>query len=255
MKSLFLGIGLKSVDPTIYNGWEGDLIGPVNDIVALATIAAKEKYESTVIRLSQDATRENVLECLRTTQGIESGGYIWIAFSGHGTLVYDQSGDESSGCDSAVCLYDGLLLDDDIHAELTKVQAGVHVLVTIDACHCGTALKDSYAIRQMPAKLRVRMSRTITKTKRNISPLDEMKATATLLSACADNQTAFDGDPNGLFTKRMISVYSQGTFHGGLRAFHHAVSRFMPETQSPQIQTAGPRDSKWMRSRALSIDN
>jgi hypothetical protein len=253
MNSLFLGVGLKSVDPTIYDGWEGSLTGPVNDIMALATIAAKEKYESTVIRLSQDAKRENVLDCLRMAQKIKSGGYLWLALSMHGTLVYDQSGDECGGYDSAVCLYDGLLLDDDLYAELTKIQAGVHVLVTIDACHSGTALKDSQAIRQMPAKLRIKMSRTITKTKRDASPLDEMKASVTLLSACADNQTALDGDPNGLFTKRMISVYSKGAFHGGLRALHHAVSRFMPETQSPQLTTAGPRDHHWMHSRALSI--
>jgi hypothetical protein len=43
--------------------------------------------------------------------------------------------------DETWCLYDGQLLDDELHGAWEKFQAGVRILVFSDSCHSGTVLK------------------------------------------------------------------------------------------------------------------
>jgi hypothetical protein len=50
-----------------------------------------------------------------------SGEVLLIHNSSHGTYTYDTHGDEEDGQDEAVYLYDGPIIDDDIHKLLDKI--------------------------------------------------------------------------------------------------------------------------------------
>lgn len=80
-------------------------------------------------------------------QDVSSSDRVFFYFSGHGTQVQDQSGDEKDSLDEAMVLHDidgrtqqGLYIDDDFGADLKKI-ASQNMVVMVDACHSGTGTK------------------------------------------------------------------------------------------------------------------
>ncbi len=67
----------------------------------------------------------------------------------------------------------------------------------------------------------------------------EVTASIILISGCQDNQLSMDGDTNGLFTEKLLATWGDGAFSGGHKAFHGAISKLMPATQTPNYYTAG----------------
>jgi metacaspase-1 len=133
----------------------------------------------------------------------------------------------------------------------TKFAKGVRIVVLSDSCHSGSvtreyahlgvALVDAHpkaAHRFMPQEV---ARRTFTKNKTLYEPLctdnraakKELQATLRLISGCQDNQTALDGDFNGLFTQRLLQTWNNGLFKGNYNAFHKAILKLMPSYQTP----------------------
>jgi hypothetical protein len=78
---------------------------------------------------------------------------VLLYYSGHGTQIPDENGDEPDGADEVVTMHDlratrrngkatldGVLVDDDLARLLAKIPSR-KVLVLIDACHSGTITK------------------------------------------------------------------------------------------------------------------
>ena len=53
-----------------------------------------------------------------------------------------------------------------------------------------------------------------------------------LISGCQDNQTSADGRNNGLFTQRLLEVFSEGNVQG-YKDLHNRILRRMPQRQQP----------------------
>jgi metacaspase-1 len=71
-------------------------------------------------------------------------------YSGHGTQIPDDDGDEADGMDEALCPVDyqteGMIRDDDIYRELVAtLPAGCRLTVLMDCCHSGTILDLPYS--------------------------------------------------------------------------------------------------------------
>lgn len=94
-----------------------------------------------------------------TFKGIEAG-LAWLAeggrgggagdvrvfhYSGHGTYVPDEDGDEKDGRDEALCPIDcdnnGFLTDDRLHDFYAAVPEGSNLTLLMDCCHSGTIQK------------------------------------------------------------------------------------------------------------------
>jgi hypothetical protein len=143
-------------------------INSENDAILLQTALLSQGFEQDKIHVISDAeTKADIFNALDKyiLQNAKSGDFVHIHYSGHGQQVADLSGDEVDGYDEALVplsapsrskyrdkkdkeySYDGNqhLLDDDLGAYLHKVRELLgptgELLVTIDACHSGTATR------------------------------------------------------------------------------------------------------------------
>lgn len=156
---LALTVGLNKVDPTHYAGWEGELFACENDARDMAKIVKAKGFTVSTL-LTGQATRSNVLrELQHAAQTLSSGDIFMLSFSGHGSQIFDENGDEKSNgpgdvLDETWCLFDAQLLDDEIYAAFRQFKPGVRVLMFSDSCHSGTVAKfafyDSFASRKHP---------------------------------------------------------------------------------------------------------
>jgi hypothetical protein len=108
--------------------------------------------------LTPNATRDKVLKKLSTlAEKLKSGDLLVVSYSGHGGHIPDENGDEvDDGLDETWCLYDGQLLDDELHGAWMKFKAGVRILVFSDSCHSGTILKMRRGDMESPTPERIR---------------------------------------------------------------------------------------------------
>lgn len=129
------------------------LRGCLNDVAQMRDLLVNNYgFSDANIKILRDADA--------TFKGIEDG-LVWLAqggpgsdtsdvrvfhYSGHGTQVADENGDESDGADEAICPVDyetnGFFIDDKLGALYAQVPAGSNLTILMDCCHSGTIQKD-----------------------------------------------------------------------------------------------------------------
>ncbi len=138
-RALIIGIGHAYRDYGI-NGIDG----PERDVELAKEIAGQMGYSGKMIKVIQEsaATKRAILEGFEWLKhGLKNGGKGFLYYSGHGTQVKDEDGDESDGCDEAIVPVDakkkGCILDDDIN-RFIKDGGNTQVALIIDSCCSGT---------------------------------------------------------------------------------------------------------------------
>jgi hypothetical protein len=267
-KSISINVGLNGVDPDAYNGWDGALAGCVNDALAMKKIADALGYEVSTLVLNEEATADRIIsEIGQAAWNLEEGGIVLISFSGHGGQIKDVNGDEPDGKDETWVCFDRQLIDDELYNLWSQFPTGARLFVLSDSCHSGTVTRNhEYAavvasdaftksyprtrsgpvrFRGMPADV---AAANYEQNKSQYNALQfasgsrtraAMDATVLLISGCQDNQLSNDGDNNGLFTGTLLSVWDDGGFSDGYRAFHQAICDQMPSTQTPNYSVVG----------------
>ncbi len=268
-KGYSLHIGLNYVDPSHYSGWKGELDACVNDAQAFALIAHSMNYDSVELVLNQDATREIIIDRIKAaSKTLETGDTFLITYAGHGGQIPDLDGDEDDAKDETWCLFNGQLIDDELHQLWTLFREGVRIWIITDSCHSGTLIRGNMAMvdtmimvqRSMPRKVAVSTYNTnitfydsLIENLRRSTVTTEIKATVRLFAACMDNQFASDGESNGLFTGTILKVWDKGNFAGNYRKFYKAIMECMPVEQSPQHRISGPVDKCWDEMKPFSL--
>jgi hypothetical protein len=167
-KALSLHVGLNLVDPKAYGGWDGPLGACEFDARDMAAVAKAAGVRAPAVLLTKKATRGAVLAALRAAaRELTKGGYFLLTYSGHGGQVPDVTGEEADKQDETWCLFDGQLIDDELHAELARFRAGVRIAVLSDSCHSGTVTRAPQPApaagaprsRRMPAAVAMRTYR------------------------------------------------------------------------------------------------
>lgn len=135
-----------------YPGSGNDLAGCVNDTANLKNLLVKEfGFDAAGIRILTDsrATRAGIMDGLETMVSRASAGDVLIFhYSGHGSQVPDQDGDERSDhMDEVLCprdfSWDGCWIsDDDLSDVFSRLPKGVHLEVLLDCCHSGTGTRE-----------------------------------------------------------------------------------------------------------------
>src|SRR4030042_2680810 len=140
MKSRALCIGIND-----YPGTDSDLAGCVNDANAWATAFTDRGFAvKTLIdrRATGNAIRK-AIESLIT--GSRKGDSIVVQYSGHGSFVPDEDGDEPDGTDECLCPYDlkdeGPITDDELFDLFSARPQGPRALIISDSCHSGTVAR------------------------------------------------------------------------------------------------------------------
>lgn len=147
-RALLIGINYTSKS-------QGKLRGCINDVEHMQELL-KTTYDCKTFRVLTDhagasssklPTADNIREGIRwLLNGVKKGDKLWIHYSGHGTQVPDDSGDEADGLDESLVPLDFTgndqstwITDDELRGILfNQVPDGVSLTAVFDCCHSGT---------------------------------------------------------------------------------------------------------------------
>ena len=271
-KGIGLHIGLNSVDPDKYEGWDGTLMACEADAKDMEAITSARGFTSSML-LTRKATTAAVTRHIRdAATKLEAGDLFVLSYSGHGGQVTDPSGEEPDFQDETWVLFDRQLLDDELYALWAAFKPGVRILVLSDSCHSGTILRDQFYaslarqrqhVRSLQVHPRGVQDRTYAAHRDDVrrrssrrSPRETratVEAAVVLISGCQDSQYSRDGDRNGLFTQRLREVWADGTFAKGHRAFYRAICELMPPDQTPNYFRVGKIERSFERQVPFTI--
>ncbi|WP_031080567.1 caspase family protein [Streptomyces sp. NRRL S-118] len=278
---LSLHVGLNTVDPQRYGGWDGALVACENDARDMARTAREAGFSDTTL-LTADGTVENVTaELRRAARQLKADDIFLLTYSGHGGQVPNtlRPDDEADELDETLVLYDREFLDDELHREFARFAEGVRILTLLDCCHSGTGIevRELLTPEAMEQQFQTRDPARIEQTARLMPVMKQhevyerdkdfyqelqrelrdqdgqVAASALLIAACQDNQLASDGPVNGLFTETLLEVWNGGGFRGGYRAFHRDIVRRMPPIQSPNLHLAGRPSDRFLEQRPFMV--
>lgn len=140
-----------------YKGQQGQLSGCHNDASNIGEFLERVHgfSRSNMLILMDDGknhspTKDNIIGAFkRIAEYSKAGDVVFLHYSGHGSRVRDQDGDEDDGYDETLVPVDfqrsGQIRDDDIFKILVQpLRAGVTMTCLMDCCHSGTVLDLPY---------------------------------------------------------------------------------------------------------------
>lgn len=124
------------------------LKGCINDVENMRTLLQQRHNivddDMRVLRDEQatKAAIEDGIRWLGAPNGNGDAAVRLFHFSGHGTFVVDEDGDEPDGRDEALVPYDydtvGAMTDDALRSLYASFGGDTHLLLTMDCCHSGS---------------------------------------------------------------------------------------------------------------------
>jgi metacaspase-1 len=139
-QGLSINIGLNTLDPAAY-GNATPLAGCINDANAMQQIADQQGFQ-TLLFTDASATSSNVLDAISgAARSLGSGDMLLLTYAGHGSQIPDTNNDEPDGQDETWCLYDRMVLDDELYQLWTQFAQDVRIVMISDSCHSGTMLR------------------------------------------------------------------------------------------------------------------
>jgi hypothetical protein len=141
---LALTIGLGELSPAHYNPVPTKLPACLKDAQAMSKIAHDHGFYKVINLSDSKATRFEVARHIyHASQRLKAGDLFMVTISSHGFTgaIGETADDEETGKDQGWCLYDWMMIDDELYNYWKLFQAGVRILVIADVCHAGTSVK------------------------------------------------------------------------------------------------------------------
>mgnify|MGYP001810138818 CR=1 FL=1 len=140
-------------------------------------------YKSGDILLLRDANYVTTLAALNilVTKANQGKNELFFFYSGHGSFLKDNDGDESSGNDQCIVPVDykskGLVTDDKIHEIFLKLPSNIKLRCVFDCCYSASILDLQFKMHNDGLFA-------------NETPRNALYADVVCLSACGDSETA-----------------------------------------------------------------
>jgi len=235
-----------------YPGTGSDLFGCVNDAKDWKKALEKRGFEVDTL-LDSQAKAEAICEALEDmVRTAVKGDTVVFTYSGHGSWLPDDDGDEIDGRDEMICPYDvdngGAVMDDDLHEIFRQRAQGVRLVFISDSCHSGTVSKmfpPPAEVGKQYARPRFLHPKAFVKSKKLLKAIDKVvaldktpqaKYPALLAAGCKDTEFSWDahfgGRPNGAFTYFALKTLASGP--KSYTAWMKAVRTKLPSTAHPQ---------------------
>jgi hypothetical protein len=182
----------------------GDLLGAEHDARAFfdyLTRGLGVPGEQVMLLTGSDATAAGIRRAVKGWLGERAGpgDRVYFFYSGHGSQVLDEDGDEEDGLDETLSPADALplssendLVDDEINAMLGDLLAA-EIIVILDSCSSGTATKVP-GVDTRPRRLQRPLERPkgLGVDSRGSGFVDGSPGRIVELAASAPHQTALD---------------------------------------------------------------
>jgi len=219
--------GLTNVDSTSYSGWSGACPG--------CDVDAKGNYSyyvsggiPTALLLNAGATKAAAQAAIaEAASGLGSNDCLIIDYSSHGTLVPDVDGDEADGTgqDSAICMYDGIWVDDDFLLFLKSVVApGVIVRIGSDCCHSEGNFRGF--VRSFQQSVSFGLWGNIPRFE--LHSRADLPFAITQMAGCKNHTNSYGADDGGTFTMTRLANTT-----GFWKSWFDATKAKMPANQAP----------------------
>jgi hypothetical protein len=270
-RGLSIHIGLNRVDPAGYGGWDGPLASCEADMHAMGGICAAQGFEISNLPTAH-ATWDRVAAAVRDAAGrLRAGDTFVLTYAGHGGAYEDHEGDEADGQDETWCLFDGQVLDDELHELWYLFAPGVRVLVVSDSCHSATVARKiakaglvetvlrppapDVTPRLLPIavadethdRLKARFEAV-----RARAPAGEPGCSLVLLGACQDDELSWGDNENGLFTRALMQTWSRPDLPPGYPALTAAIAARLTR-QRPNCMTLGSADPAFLNGPVFML--
>lgn len=242
-----------------YPGTGSDLAGCVNDANDWAKALQKRGFTVSAL-LDKKATGQAIRDAIKSTLAkAKEDDIVAIQYSGHGSFVPDEDGDEADGTDECLCPYDisnnGPITDDELYDLYSAREQNVKVLMISDSCHSGTVTR--FAPITTPATMTGRnapqrkvrfLPPSVFLPKREAAKLGVRRAmrsssppgryAALLLAGCQDTEYSYDayfqGRPNGAFSYVALRTLAKLTPKSTYAKWFKAIRDVLPSQQYPQ---------------------
>ena len=279
-KGISIHIALEHFDPNEYGGNKGRLLGCKKDMQDMEKIAIYQEFDSIQLLLNEDATRDNVVNAITSaSSSLKSGDILFLTYSGHGTFFEDEDGDEDidseeeKAHDEAWCLYDGFLLDDELHYFWTLFEDGVRIFMISDSCHSGTMNKDVFN-ENLPIEKSFSKDEALNlylkrkeyyddiKERASMAKDKEIKSTVLLIAGCEDDESSHIFPPyeNSILTLFLNEVWSNGAFEGTTVEFFDKVKERVvakaskkKRYQTPKLSVIGKENIAFSEQKPFVI--
>jgi len=242
-----------------YPGTSSDLAGCVNDARDWAAALKGRGFEVELL-LDKKATGDAMLDGIADLVcGAKAGDTIVVQYSGHGSYVPDEDGDEPDGTDECLCPYDirskGPITDDELFDLFAAKDKDAKAVMIADSCHSGTVARFAPITTPPPIKGR-RASRDKVRflppaaflSRSEVSKLGIRRAArrssppgryaALLIAGCQDTEYSYDahfnGRPNGAFTFVALDCLAKLSARATYRDWFSAIRKVLPSQQYPQ---------------------
>lgn len=242
-------VGLKSVDPAKYRGWNGAIgaEGCELDVDNMKlVISSAGDYKIKTLK-TQQATASAILTGIESAaDALNSGDTFVFYYSGHGgrkeTVV---SPEEPDGYNETLIAYDREIKDNELAKLWLKFASGVRVVMLSDSCNSGT---NFYFIAIQKPKKPINFT----------GKVPGMKAQLIHFGACRDGQASASFGQGGAFTLALCEIWNSGKFSGTYRQFYNAIKARLikaqlPNLQEPQFNFFGKIQPAFRNSRPFSL--
>jgi hypothetical protein len=244
------------------------LQGCVNDTASWGRVLGALGFKVDKL-LDEHATRQAMLDALTAmVRSAQPGDVLVFQYSGHGTQVPDEDGDEGGQPDEAMVPYDfedgAFLIDDDLRGVFMQLPAGVNLTCFVDCCHSGTITRMLGRNVDESASDGASLSRYLKVTEewpdwmrahhrfrqreraiRDMGMGRSLKVDANIMrwvdfSACDATEVAYETQGSGDFTRLATALLSQAGGQRTHREFQDAIVKAFGERrrQTPQLDCA-----------------
>jgi uncharacterized caspase-like protein len=244
-----------------------DLRGCVNDVKNMQSVLTRSygfKGGDITVLTDFAATKKGIESAIRKlVQGGRKGDVLLVHFSGHGSNVPDNDGDEADDRDEILCPTDldwkNPMRDDWLRKTFDSMRAGVSLTVITDCCHSGTITRavqppDAPSIeRYLPSpwdlvatesgrslrgtvKTELRKSKRTSRKQRDIVEADLPEV---LITGCRADQTSADamigGSFNGALTYNLVAAIGDAQGELSYRQLHDATTAKLKRGRFDQV--------------------
>lgn len=174
-KALLIGIN--------YENTNFQLNGCINDISLIETYLKTKGFSDTTLitdKTEIKPTKANILSSIeKFLTSAKDDDILYFHYSGHGSIIKDNNGDENDGFDETIVSKDLILITDDELISLIKQKLNkkTTLFAVFDSCHSGTMLDLKYTFSD---------SLSIVDSPK----YDDISPNIIMISGCKDSQTS-----------------------------------------------------------------
>jgi hypothetical protein len=263
-----------------YKGTFAALNGCINDVVCIRDLIISWGFPTENITFMTDSSKKGLYpnaynityQLNKLCSILKAGDQAIFYYSGHGTRIKDNSGDESDGYDSCIVPIDfrtvGVVSDDVIRYYVNKIPAGANLFTVFDSCNSGSVVDLKYNLFDVSYRKDITVKLKgfdYTQWARSQMVKVDEKQTDTLanvisLTGCRSDQVSYDLGRNGALTLSFLQVIKKYSKAGKptLQLQHilqnvRGVIQSMRLSQSPQLMMGKPYDTNVLFRDFLGI--